>query len=245
MSCRARCDASSECTGFNIGVDSPKWANTGRCFLKKDIVLDLCTIEKDTNCEKPGKYSFCHEKWRLFLKAVNVPAAGGTCGDPDPNTGGSMPYACPSGSAAKSPPVLSGTCDSLDTCNLNCCDQTCASYSCPEGYSIKNSDSTTMTESNCCQGYTQHPNKNCFGDGVAENIGAATEGETIFSCGAKCDASSECTGFQIGVLSPRWKKSGRCFLKKNIVLSACHDGRNKWDVYLKPAPPAQLQYWRH
>jgi len=50
---------------------------------------------------------------------VDFPAAGGTCGDPNPNAGGNVDFVCPAGTTSLTKPF--GDCTSVEECEANCC----------------------------------------------------------------------------------------------------------------------------
>jgi len=88
---------------------------------------------------------------------ANCCEVSSTCGQKTNGSSGG-PVTCPAGytnSASAATTTCSvGLCDtstSASTDTVKCCQATCASYSCPTGYEIINSDSTTLSQSNCCQ----------------------------------------------------------------------------------------------
>jgi len=84
------------------------------------VKYGVIAYENDFKRDNKG-YTYKVPVHEYRCEKPNAPAAGGTCADPDPKAKGRASYDCPAGYKTPSANVTQGKCDSVSSCNKNCC----------------------------------------------------------------------------------------------------------------------------
>jgi hypothetical protein len=164
--------------------------------------------------------------WKICQ--ASTPAAGGTCSDPDPNTGGASDYVCPVGYAAKSN-VATQACTSVVSCNANCCQAT-TYYALDTPNSCGSDGKVSLDSVGACQTAVDYVNA------LAGKTGHGSVSEVDYSfrphgCYTAC--YSDATGYFCGYYNTNAGKDSYTHSNTHLICEApasCTDIRDAWMV---------------